>query len=72
MVSAPESETMCADRAPATLVRRPAQRRPQVVVPPRSDPIPFPLHVLWREFRIRVLPFLLFLAAVAGVVWLWL
>jgi HlyD family secretion protein len=34
-------------------------------------PIPIPLALRWREFRIRVLPILFFLAAVAGVCFVW-
>src|ERR1700744_2394036 len=34
-------------------------------------PIPIPLALRWREFRIRVLPILFFLVAVGGVCFVW-
>lgn len=37
----------------------------------RLPPIPTPPALRWREFRIRVLPVGVFLAALAGVVWIW-
>ena len=35
------------------------------------EPIPMPFRVRWREFRIRVLPAVIFILGIAGVAWLW-
>ena len=37
----------------------------------RLEPIPTPLSIAWREFRIRVLPLLVFACLVAGLIHLW-
>ena len=37
----------------------------------KLPPIPTPASQRWREFRIRVLPFIVFVALVAGIVALW-
>jgi multidrug resistance efflux pump len=40
--------------------------------PPRSlEPIPMPLWVRWQEFRMMVLPMLIFLVVAVACVWLW-
>jgi multidrug resistance efflux pump len=37
----------------------------------KLPPIPTPFSQRWREFRIQVLPFLVFIAALVGIVYLW-
>jgi multidrug resistance efflux pump len=37
----------------------------------KLPPIPTPLSQRWREFRIQVLPFLVFIAALVAIVYLW-
>jgi hypothetical protein len=52
----------------------PLNRSAHVATPrvPDHAPIPVPAKVVWREFRIRVLPLIIFFLALAAVVWLWL
>jgi len=38
---------------------------------PKLPPIPTPFSQVWREFRIQVLPFIVFAVTVAGIVYLW-
>ncbi|MFO1500904.1 MAG: hypothetical protein U1G07_21370 [Verrucomicrobiota bacterium] len=38
----------------------------------QPGPIAIPARSWWREVRIRVLPIVIFLAAVVGAIWLWL
>lgn len=38
---------------------------------PKLPPIPTPFSQRWREFRIEVLPFIVFVASVVGIVYLW-
>ena len=37
----------------------------------KLPPIPTPFSQRWREFRIQVLPFVVFIAALVGIVYLW-
>src|SRR5882672_3974059 len=37
----------------------------------KLPPIPTPVSQRWREFRIQVLPFVVFLSVLAGIVYLW-
>ena len=37
----------------------------------KLPPIPTPVSQRWREFRIQVLPFVLFLSLLVGIVYLW-
>src|SRR6266540_1850090 len=37
----------------------------------KLPPIPTPVSQRWREFRIQVLPFVLFLSLLLGIVYLW-
>src|SRR5688572_14749681 len=37
----------------------------------KLPPIPTPVSQRWREFRIQVLPFMVFVAILTGVVYLW-
>jgi multidrug resistance efflux pump len=38
---------------------------------PKLPPIPTPFSQVWREFRIQVLPFIVFALSVVGIVYLW-
>src|SRR5215510_6350848 len=37
----------------------------------KLPPIPTPVSQRWREFRIQILPFMVFLGAIAGIFYLW-
>ncbi|MDI6401154.1 hypothetical protein QLX67_04045 [Balneolaceae bacterium ANBcel3] len=36
-----------------------------------TEKIPIPAHLKWKEFRIRILPFIVFLGVASVVAWLW-
>jgi hypothetical protein len=59
----------------AASISSPRQIPSPVLVNPaamaREEPIPVPGRIWWREFRVRLLMPLLFLAGLAGVVFLW-
>lgn len=39
--------------------------------PPRHEPVPIPWKLRWREFRIRIIPIIVFLLAFLAILWLW-
>lgn len=48
------------------------EQKPEVTIPmPRSEPIPVPWSVRWREFRISALPIIVFLLVTSVTVVIW-